>query len=219
VHKELQELVVDFKKFLLFKEKPKKAKACVRIQQVVKEATVTPQKEPRVEEQQPIVIPPKVAEKAPVKPILALPCGLDVKDLCLWYEKRFKMPALSPLSDKKAKEAKKRFVDGTDAPAIVILLKKPTKEKLYFNIQQAIHRYIAPCCLLTHAQFDEKFIQQARLILAEDESIDQYLLRLSAEKRQVVEKIPTVKLEDWAVLSTYEGKKRLWNALKSLVFT
>ncbi len=158
----------------------------------------------------------KATDKSPAKSI-----GPALSDLVDWYQKKFKTLALSPLSDKRAGDAKKRFEEGTAGASIVVFFpKKGQKElQLYKNIQLAIHNYLLDCQALYYDQFSPELAKKTRLILTDPSWIKPYQKQIildPATKMDCLWGAPIFYFEAYEKLKTPEGKKRLWQALLSL---
>ena len=159
----------------------------------------------------------KTVDRSPIKSI-----GPVLSDLVDWYQKKFKTLAVSPLSDRGAEDAKKRFEEGTiEAPIVVFFPKKGQKEELqlYKNIQLAIHNYLLDCQALFYDQFSQELAKKTRLILTDPSWIKPYQKQIVQDpvtKTDFLWGVPIFYFEAYEKLKTPEGKKRLWQALLSL---
>ncbi len=174
---------------------------------------------------QPIVLPKlrpeekKIEKKIELSPAKAP--NLPLHDLTDWYQKRFKTQAITPLSDKRASDAKTRYLDGTKEASIVVVIPKKLKEgkELYKAIQTAIHQYLVPCMVLAKEQLSKELVGQSRLLILDLEWIKPLEKEIEFDpetKTPTLWKIPILPLEPYEILQTPLGKKRLWQALLSL---
>jgi hypothetical protein len=219
VEKELLELVRELK-FLVH---PKKRNP------VADSVQKTPQKMAPVainsSSPQPIVLPKLRSEEKKIEKKIELPPAkvpnLPLHDLTDWYQKRFKTQAITPLSDKRAFDAKTRYLDGTKEASIVVVIPKKLKEgkELYKAIQTAIHQYLVPCMVLAKEQLSKELVGQSRLLILDLEWIKPLEKEIEFDpetKTPTLWKIPILPLEPYEILQTPLGKKRLWQALLSL---
>ena len=176
---------------------------------------------------EPVISPIKIRPLEPVDKktsdkTVAKSIGLTLTDLVDWYQKKFKTSALSPLSDKRALDAKKRFVEGTEgAPLVVFFPKKGDKEELqlYKNIQMAIHHYLLDCQALFYDQFSQESAKKTRLILTDPNWVKPYQKQIIKDPETKMDSlwgVPIFYFEAYEKLKTPEGKERLWKALLSL---
>ncbi|MFZ4772733.1 MAG: hypothetical protein ACOYK9_01930 [Chlamydiia bacterium] len=175
----------------------------------------------------PLKLPPLQAnlsheEKSkPLERRLVKPPAILLNDLCDWYQKRFKTPIMTPLADKRALDAKVRFLDGTvEAPIVLLFPKKIEKgHALYKNIQLAIHHYLAHCTLLPPDQFSKELATKTKLVLTDFDWIKPYhslIQKDPANGHDTLFNVPIFYFESLEILQTPEGKQRLWKALLSL---
>lgn len=158
----------------------------------------------------------KKVENAPLKI-----SNLPLHDLTDWYQKRFKTQAITPLSDKRAQDAKTRYKDGTKEASVVVLIPKKLKEgkELYKAIQTAIHHYILPCMVLPAEHLSKELVTQTRLLILDltwIRSLEKEIQQDPQTKNSTLWGIPIFPLEPYETLKTPMGKKRLWKALLSL---
>ncbi len=171
---------------------------------------------------QPLKVPQvrEIAEKVVVherKPVRN--SELSLTDLCDWVQKRFKTPILAPLNDRRAADARKRFLDGTqEAPFVLLLPKKiAAGASLYKNIQTAIHLYLSHCTLLPPEQFSKELAVKTGLIITDPSWIEPYKEWIQRDaSSDTLHGTPILYLEPLPILQTAEGKQRLWKALLSL---
>ncbi|NDE63568.1 MAG: hypothetical protein EB053_04355 [Chlamydiae bacterium] len=152
---------------------------------------------------------------------LAKSQGPILTDLIDWYQKKFKTSIVTPLSDKRASDAKKRFEEGTqEAPIVILLPKKGQKElELYKNIQIVIHNYLLGCQALLYDQFSKELALKTRLILTDPSWIKPYenqIIKDLSPPEDSLWGVPIFYFESYEKLKTSESKERLWKALLSL---
>lgn len=220
MEKELLELVRELKLLVT----PKKRNFVP--ESVPKPAQNRVEKAPIILPTQPLTLPKMRQEERKIekKIVEALPAKvahLPLEDLSEWYQKRFKTQLITPMSDKKAFDAKMRYKDGTKEAPVVLLIPKKLKEgkELYKAIQTAIHQYLIPCMVLAAEQLSKDILGQTRLLILDRDWIRSFEKELKHDletQNTSLWGIPIFFLEPYETLKTPLGKKRLWKALLTL---